>query len=289
MESFCFKQFSVRQAKSAMKVNTDGVLLGAWLTVPGGQPHSDIDSGKEQDHNSEQSQKLRILDLGTGTGVIALIIAQRLAAVNAMNNHPQEPALTRMPAEILGIDPDEPSAEEARFNFSASPWSSFMKADSLSFSELTAKEQRGAFSLIASNPPYFNNSLKAPCPRRSSSRHTDDLPFEIIISGSEELLCEGGILSVILPFAEGMQFASLVKKSALRMMRICRVETVRGGKVKRVMMEFVKRAEAGGAAEAAAEAAGVNIAGETIAIQESAGGPYTNEYSRLTGDLYLKF
>lgn len=266
-----------------MKVNTDGVLLGAWLSVPGlhaTEPDSPLNSNQ-----INTTKKFRILDLGTGTGVIALIIAQRLAAANPGYAVQQEPDLIHLPAEILGIDPDEPSAEEARFNFSASPWSSFMKADSLSFSELAAIEQRGAFSLIASNPPYFNNSLKAPCPRRSSSRHTDDLPFETIISGSEELLCEGGILSVILPFAEGMQFASLAKETTLRMVRMCRVETIRGGKVKRMMMEFEKRAAAGGAAEAATG----NVHEETIAIQESAGGAYTNEYRRLTGDLYLKF
>lgn len=270
-----------------MKVNTDGVLLGAWLTVPG-LPATEPDSAPQSDQ-IDNTHKLRILDLGTGTGVIALIIAQRLAAANPGYAVKQESALIHLPAEILGIDPDEPSAEEARFNFSASPWSSFMKADSLSFSELAAKEQKGAFSLIASNPPYFNNSLKAPCPRRSSSRHTDDLPFETIISGSEELLCEGGILSVILPFAEGMQFASLANETTLRMVRMCMVETVRGGKVKRVMMEFEKREAAKGAAEAAPPAASGNIPAETIAIQECAGGSYTNEYRRLTGDLYLKF
>jgi len=272
-----------------MKVNTDGVLLGAWLTVsrlPAAQAESSAMSGND---SKTENQKLRILDLGTGTGVIALIIAQRLAAANPGYLVRQETASACLPAEILGIDPDEPSAEEARFNFSASPWSSFMRADSLSFSELAAREQRGTFSLIASNPPYFNNSLKAPCPRRSSSRHTDDLPFETIISGSAELLCEGGILSVILPFAEGMQFATLTKDTPLKIVRMCKVETVRGGKVKRVMMEFEKRVAAEGAACAAPPAATGNIPVETIAIQECAGGAYTNEYRRLTGDLYLKF
>lgn len=263
-----------------MKVNTDGVLLGAWLSVPR------LPAAESETNTNPVivSQKLKTLDLGTGTGVIALIIAQRLAALNPVHFQHQDTVTAHPPVEILGIDPDEPSAAEAGFNFAASPWSKYLKADSLSFSELVAKEKRGAFSLIATNPPYFNNSLKAPCPRRSSARHTDDLPFDTIISGSCELLCEGGVLSVILPFEEGMQFALTAKESSLALVRMCKVETVRGGKVKRVMLEFEKRAAAGGAAPAATEAAV-----ETIAIQEIAGGPYTNEYRRITGDLYLKF
>ena len=117
-----------------MKVNTDGVLLGAWLTIPS---------------TLSPDKKFEILDIGTGTGVIALIIAQRLQYIS-----PQ--------ASILAIDSDEPSAIEAKENFSSSPWPAMLEAKYLSIQELALnKFFENRFDIIASNPPYFKDSLKA--------------------------------------------------------------------------------------------------------------------------------
>jgi len=138
MEPFRFKQFSIKNDASAMKVGTDGVLLGAWARTVSG----------------------RVLDVGTGTGLIALMIAQR------------EPS-----AFITAIDIDAPSVEEASYNFFASPWS-----ERLSSSLCDFRTMEGCFDQIISNPPFFIDSLKSSDSRRSDARHTDTLSQDDMIS-----------------------------------------------------------------------------------------------------------
>ncbi|MCE5321527.1 MAG: methyltransferase [Bacteroidales bacterium] len=256
MESFCFKQFKVMHGRSAMKVNTDGVLLGAWLTLP-----SLTTSGK----------KLEILDIGTGTGVISLIIAQRLQSISTQSS-------------IFAIDSDGPSATEAQDNFSDSPWPAMLEARHLTLQEMAmdnAFENR--FDLITSNPPYFKDSLKAPSVRRSSARHNDNLSYDTLISSVAKMLKEKSIFSVVLPAEAFEEFIFLAREEGLVPVRICRVKTVSAGKVKRVLMEFKKSCKEDSIIQKDIPAE------ELLTIQERGDGPYTNEYRRLTGDLYLNF
>ncbi|MBP6364747.1 MAG: methyltransferase [Bacteroidales bacterium] len=247
MGSFLFKQFSVRQEISAMKVNTDGVLLGAWCSLPQSVP---------------LERPVRVLDVGTGTGVIALMVAQRLSS--QFNNF-----------NIVGIDPDAPSSEEAEYNFKASKWSNSLSSLPLSLKEF-ANTGSGCFDLIVSNPPYFINSLKAPAKRRSNARHSESLPFYELADCSANLLTPCGTLSVILPAEAGEFFVSAAALHGLSLYQICKVSTLSGEPEKRVLMEFSKTRDLG-------------LKKSGLSVQESPGGTFSDDYRRLTADFYLKF
>ncbi len=242
--------------RSAMKVNTDGVLLGAWLTIPS---------------LTVPGEKPEVLDIGTGTGVIALIIAQRLQYISVQSS-------------IFAIDSDGPSATEAQENFSASPWPAMLIAKHLSIQEMTEDNSfENRFDLITSNPPYFKDSLKAPSARRSSARHNDNLSYNTLITSAAKMLKEKGIFSVVLPAEVLDEFLFIAREEGLVPVRICRVKTVSAGKIRRVLMEFKKSCKEISITQENAPAE------EQLTIQERGDGPYTNEYRRLTGDLYLNF
>ena len=240
-DSFRFKQFTVSNERSAQKVGTDGVLLGAWVGLSGAEQH--------------------ILDVGTGTGVIALMMAQRC------------------PAIVVGIDIDAPSAEEASANFNASPWGSRMAAFRGDFRGLgTATAHplvflRCPYDLIISNPPFFNDSLKAPDERRSDARHSDTLSFGELAAEAAQLLSPEGRLAVIYPVEEAEKLAGEALVAGLFPCRICRVHTKKGTPAKRVMMEFSRQKK--------------EPLIEELHIMEA--GEFTREYRSLTGDFYIKF
>ena len=259
MESFLFKKFNVRQQQSAMKVNTDGVLLPAWVNL--------------KNFTQTEEKPLRVLDIGTGTGVIALIIAQRLEAELA----------GRAKFEITGIDIDEPSSREAAFNFSASPWAGSLISRHISLQNLIKDEGEGLcgkFSLILSNPPYFTASLKAPGQRRSDARHNDILPFNEILRAADILLSSQGVLALVLPDNEAELFTEEAVSKAFKLLRICRIKTLANKKAKRVLMEFSKR-------DADTKETGETIEEELI-MQEKGGEYYSHAYCSLVGDYYLK-
>ncbi len=141
MESFYFKNFTVDQGLSAMKVNTDGVLLGAWLTLT------------ERESLSDKPDTFNVLDIGTGTGVISLIIAQRLS-----NSNPSEKVARFF---IDAIDIDKPSVVEATNNFNKSGWASNLQASEISLQDMIRDTKGEKYHLLVSNPPYFIDSLKA--------------------------------------------------------------------------------------------------------------------------------
>jgi len=153
---FSFRQFSISQDRCAMKVGTDGVLLGAW--APGGQ---------------------RILDVGTGTSLIALMMAQRFPT-----------------SHVVGIDVDDEACLQAVENVENSPFSDRVKIVKSSLQEFLVEE---SFDAIVSNPPYFVNSLKNPDARRTLARHTDSLSFDDLFRGVGRLLSEYGVFSIIIP------------------------------------------------------------------------------------------
>ncbi len=254
MESFCFKRFSVRQSKSAMKVNTDGVLLAAWVDL------SKI--------TASQSTQLRvnphqILDIGTGTGVISLILAQRLES--------------GPPFKITAIEIDKNSADEATVNFSESPWSENLVSKNISlqsFMDLAQPSNPERFSLILSNPPFFTQSLKAPSKRRSDARHNDSLPLEDIIKAAHLFLDDDGIMALVLPVSEGEQIILLAKQFSLNLARVCRVKTLAHKKEKRLLLEFTK-----GSCETVEQ---------ELIIQEKGGEYYSQAYCSLVESYYLK-
>ncbi|MBR4849687.1 MAG: methyltransferase [Alistipes sp.] len=215
-----------------MKVGTDGVLLGAWADCSGAK---------------------RILDIGTGTGVIALMSAQR-----------------NTEAKIYAVEIDETATRRARSNFEMSPWAERLEVENCAVQEFDPNEK---FDLIISNPPYFIDSLLPPDAKRSTARHTHDLSFEELDKAVCRLLADGGKFALILPTAEFEKYLSLTK---LHLVRRCDMYPTAGAAVKRVMAEFAKSETA-------------EIVRESIAIERERRGDYTDEYRTLTKDFYLKF
>lgn len=182
---FNFKQFSVEDDKSSMKVGTDAVLVGTLA-------------------NSKCPRK--ILDIGTGSGVISLILAQR---------YPK--------AKLTAIDIDLDSVMQANDNFRRSPYGDRIIAlnrDARIFSE--NEEERATYDLIVSNPPFFQNSLKAPNPKRTMARHNDALPFETLADSVERLLSNEGHFVAILPCPEAAVFISIATSKHL----FCKSQTI---------------------------------------------------------------
>ena len=182
---FRFKQFTVFQEHCAMKVGTDGVLLGAWANV---------------------TDCKHILDIGTGTGLIALMLAQRGGD-----------------ALIDAIDIDEGCVMQAQQNVKGSPFAHKIEVKSKSFQEY-AITINSRYDLIVSNPPYFHNALKSPCQSRTHARHTDSLSFFEIISQGSSLLSEKGRIALILPHEfkqQLLEHASTVNLFAARITNVC--------------------------------------------------------------------
>ena len=232
MGSFRFKQFAIEQEDVAMKVGTDGVLLGAWAACDGAK---------------------RILDIGTGTGVIALMSAQR-----------------NTEAKIYAVEIDETATRRARSNFEMSPWAERLEVENCAVQEFDPNEK---FDLIISNPPYFIDSLLPPDAKRSTARHTHDLSFEELDKAVCRLLADGGKFALILPTAEFEKYLSLTQ---LHLARRCDIHPTTGASTKRIMAEFSKSKTA-------------EIVRETVTIEREKRGDYTDEYRTLTKDFYLKF
>lgn len=177
---FHFKKFSVEQAGAAHPVGTDGVLLGVWADVQDCQ---------------------NILDIGTGTGLLALMLAQRTVS-------------KKEACKILAVEIHPASAELARRNFAASPWAGRLEAVEASIQHF-AQNTDTQFDLIVSNPPFFSEKTVSPNALRRLGRHTDSLQPGELLSVSKKLLKPGGRLCVILPVLEGKRFCELAVSSGL--------------------------------------------------------------------------
>ena len=194
---FSFKQFTVRHDRCAMKVGTDGVLLGAWADVR----HS-----------------RSILDIGTGTGLIALMLAQRCPL-----------------AHIVGIDIDEATVGQAQENMSASPWAERLCAQC---QDVRSLRQEGGYDTIVSNPPYFVDSLKCPDEQRTTARHTDTLDIRSLLEAVSLLLTDQGRFSIILPAEQTEMLVRVAAEVGLYPTRHTAVITRPGLPPKRTLMEF---------------------------------------------------
>ncbi|MGV7106570.1 tRNA1(Val) (adenine(37)-N6)-methyltransferase [Flavobacterium sp. U410] len=234
---FQFKQFIVKQEKSAMKIGTDGVLLGAWTPL--------------------ENNPFNILDIGSGTGLIGLMLAQRSDA-----------------QQIDAIEIDENAYEESVENFENSPWNDRLfcyHADLTEFTEEVFEEEE--YDLIVSNPPFFTDTYKSKDNSRDLARFEDALPFEELIECSSALLSENGVFAVIIPFKEEERFVSICRTFNLFPFQITHVKGTPETEIKRSLLAFSFEEKA------------VEI---STLIIETERHLYTEEYINLTRDFFIK-
>jgi tRNA1Val (adenine37-N6)-methyltransferase len=198
---FKFKYFTIWQDRCAMKVGTDGVLLGAWA------------------HRGS-----RILDVGTGTGLIALMMAQR---------SPQ--------AQVVAVDIDEDAVSQAQENVAAARCEDRITVVHSSIQELGKREgYQGTFDVIVSNPPFFIDSLNAPDQQRNMARHADTLTYGELMEAAWKLLSDEGELSVVVPFDYRQRMEDEATFRGFFPSRICAVRTVEGKPAQRYLLAFRK-------------------------------------------------
>ena len=229
---FRFKQFGIAQEKCAMKVGTDGTLLGAWVKA-----------------NKPQ----QILDIGTGTGLIAMMLAQRFPK-----------------AHVKAIEIDMDASQQAAENFQNTKWSSQLSVENIS---LQGFQHNSIFDLIVCNPPYFENNLKANNKQRTQARHNDTLSFETLIDGSAKLLNKNGSLAIILPSESKNKVEEIAQKNHLYLNRLCWVKGTEKTTIKRAILQFSFQEH--------------SLEENTLVIEKERH-IYTEEYTKLCKDFYLK-
>ncbi len=232
---FQFKQFTILQEHSAMKVGTDGVLLGAWA------------HGEQATH---------ILDIGTGTGLIALMLAQRSNAL------------------IDALELDEAAYHEARHNVAQSPWPERINIWHGSFQDF-AKQAAPSYDLVVCNPPFFNHSLKASSEQRTKARHTDTLTTTDIFSGVQGLLTPNGRFEVIIPAENLTAYKQSVAQHQCYLNHLLWIKPTPEKDAKRVLCSFSKTP--------------FPLNEETLIVESGGRHIYSEEYKKLTKDFYLGF
>ena len=233
MEPFKFKQFTVEQDRCAMKIGTDGVLLGAWVTV--------------------NNKPFSILDIGAGTGIIALQLAQRSNA-----------------EMVDALEIDANAYEQCVDNFENSPWGDRLFCYHASLEEFV-EEIEGKYDIVISNPPFYSEDYKTTDESRDMARFKDALPFDELIESASQLLSDEGIFAVIIPRKEEENFVKMASEVNLFPNRICRVRGNISSKEKRSMIEF------------SFEKISAKIENLTIEISRH---NYTEEYIKLVQDFY---
>ena len=236
MSVFQFKQFSVNQDQTAMKIGTDGVLLGAWTPI----------------ENNPKS----VLDIGTGTGIIAIMLAQRSTA-----------------QQIEALEIDESAFEQAVENFENSPWGDRLFCFHAGLDEFV-EEPEDEYDLIVSNPPFFSEEYRSENEQRDLARFQEAMPFEDLVEAADLLLSENGIFSVIIPFNEEDRFIELCANVELFPIKITRVKGAQNTKIIRSLLAF-KRFE-------------LSVLTSDELVIEISRHEYTPEYIALTKDFYLK-
>ena len=245
MSKFQFKKFTINQDRCAMKVGTDGVLLGAWCPI---------------DNNP-----FSILDIGAGTGILSLILAQRSNA--------EHPSLQgELAQQIDAIEIDENAFEQCVENFESSPWGDRLFCFHAGLDEFM-EEPEDEYDLIISNPPFYTEDYKTENEQRDLARFSDALPFKDLVEAAHLLLSENGIFAVIIPFKEEEKFITLAKDFELYPFKITRVKGTPTTEIKRSLLAFSKTQKQ-------------TLIDELII--ETARHQYTEEYIDLTKDFYLK-
>lgn len=218
-----------------MKIGTDGVLLGAWCPI--------------------ENNPFSVLDIGAGTGILSLMLAQRSNA-----------------EQIDAIEIDEEAFEQCVENFEASPWSDRLFCFHAGLDEFM-DEPEDEYDIIISNPPFYTEDYKTEDEQRDLARFADAMPFEDLVDAANLLLSENGIFSVIIPFKEEEKFLALAKDFELYPFKITHVKGTPTTEIKRSLLAFSR------------------IKKETAIdelIIETARHQYTKEYISLTKDFYLK-
>ena len=233
--TFTFKQFQVNQDRCAMKIGTDGVLLGAWTPLI--------------------NNPFNILDIGAGTGILSLMLAQRSNA-----------------EQIDAIEIDEDAYEQCVENFEASPWGDKLFCFHAGLDEFV-DEPEDEYDLIISNPPFYTDDYKSDNTSRDLARFEDALPFEELIEAAALLLSDNGIFSVIIPFKEEERFVSMCKELDLFPLKITRVKGTPTSEIKRSLLAFCRMEQTPLIDELVIEISRHN---------------YTSEYIELTKEFYLK-
>ncbi len=239
---FKFKQFEIYQDRCAMKIGTDGVLLGAWTEIG--------------------NTTYNILDIGSGTGVIALMLAQRSSADN-----------------IEAIELEGDAFEQCAENFENSPWGDRLFCFHAGFDEFVdeyteeALDESERYDLIVSNPPFYKEEVASGDPTRDSARQQTSLPFDELLEGVSKLLSENGSFSTIIPFKEESQFLDLAAKNKLYPFRITRVKGTPTSETKRSLLQFSFTER--------------NVDMNELIIEKERH-QYTDDYIALTQDFYLK-
>lgn len=242
MKQFKFKEFAINQDRCAMKIGTDSVLLGAWASI--------------------DSNPYSILDIGAGTGILALMMAQRSGA-----------------ALIDAIEIDDAAYEQCVDNFESSPWGDRLFCYHAALDEFVEElseddsEDIEKYDLIISNPPFYSDTYKSHNNQRDLARFVDAMPFRQLLESVSELLAPEGKFSVVVPFSEEKEFIVLASKEHLYPNRILRVKGTPQSEIKRSLLEFSFRE--------------TSVNPEELIIETSRH-QYTEDYIALTKDFYLK-
>lgn len=236
MSTFNFKQFSVQQDKCAMKIGTDSVLLGAWCPI---------------DNNP-----FSVLDIGAGTGVLSLMLAQRSHA-----------------EQIDALEIDEDSYEQCVENFENSPWSDRLFCFHAGLDEFV-EEPEDEYDIIISNPPFYSEDFKTDNSQRDLARFQDAMPFEELVEAADLLLSENGIFAVIIPYKEEERFIDLCAEVELFPVKVTRVKGSHTTPIVRSLLAF-KRYE-------------LSVLTADELVIEINRHEYTDDYINLTKDFYLK-
>ncbi|NRT13448.1 tRNA1(Val) (adenine(37)-N6)-methyltransferase [Flavobacterium sp. 14A] len=233
---FTFKKFAVEQDRCAMKIGTDGVLLGAWTPIT--------------------NNPFSVLDIGAGTGIIALMLAQRTNA-----------------EQIDALEIDEQAYEQAVENFENSPWSDRLFCFHAGLDEFI-EEPEDEYDLIVSNPPFYSEDYKTDNEQRDLARFQDAMPFEDLIEAADLLLSENGIFAVIIPFKEEEKFLALATEFELYPFKITHVKGTPTTEIKRSLLALSRNET-------------TDLLVDELIIEISRHN-YTPEYIALTKDFYLK-
>lgn len=233
---FQFKQFSIQQDRCAMKVGTDSVLLGAWCPI--------------------ENNPFSVLDIGAGTGILSLMIAQRSNA-----------------EQIDALEIDEDAYEQCVENFENSPWGDRLFCFHAGLDEFV-DEPEDEYDLIISNPPFYAEDYKTENSKRDLARFQEAMPFEDLIEAADLLLSENGIFAVIIPYKEEEKFIDLCSEVELYPIKVTRVKGTHNTEIKRSLLAF-KRYELS------------TLTADELVIEINRH-EYTDDYINLTKDFYLK-
>ena len=233
---FQFKQFSVQQDRCAMKVGTDSVLLGAWCPI--------------------ENNPFSVLDIGAGTGILSLMIAQRSNA-----------------EQIDALEIDEEAYEQCVENFENSPWGDRLFCFHAGLDEFV-DEPEDEYDLIISNPPFYSEDYKTENSQRDLARFQEAMPFDDLVEAADVLLSENGIFAVIIPYKEEEKFIDLCAEVELFPVKVTRIKGTPNTEIKRSLLAF-KRYE-------------LPVLEADELVIETSRHKYTEEYIDLTKDFYLK-